>query len=275
MQSFTILDIGASGGAESHWHNFPLPVEVVGVEPDAAECERLNAIPNSRAKFHPYALAGAPGKRTLNISRNGQASSLYETNWPLVSRFPQAAPGEIIATHVLECVTLDGFLNSIDSPRIDFLKIDCEGAELEILQGSPAFMASDCLGISIEMFFQPYHDERPLFSDVDTFLRAHGFTLFDLHQVERWQRKTKATDKPDTWYGKGQVMFAQGIYLRDFIATPPVDSSRLRTMAFLAQHFGLEDYALELYPELPPRPKPPLMRRVRKALSPIRRALRF
>lgn len=81
-----------------------------------------------------------------------------------------------------------------------------------------------------------------------------GFVFFDFLHIERWRRKTLATSDPTTWYGSGQLVWAQAFYLRDLVAEmgcplfKPTENTRLRVLklASLAEIFGFQDFAIEV-----------------------------
>jgi FkbM family methyltransferase len=71
------------------------------------------------------ALAEAPGSRTLHDSGFPGLSSL-------------ADHGEALRTFAVQAVTLENIISGSGFPYVDFLKMDIEGAELEVLNSTPA-----------------------------------------------------------------------------------------------------------------------------------------
>jgi FkbM family methyltransferase len=96
------------------------------VEPLAKNCDLLRQQrPGSRV-FH-YAL-GAPeqrGRARLNVAANGDAVSGLVVNEGVV----------VERTEEVEVKTLDEVLAEAGNPKIDFVSIDVEGMELNVLQG--------------------------------------------------------------------------------------------------------------------------------------------
>ena len=70
--------------------------------------------------------------------------------------------------------TADIYFADKNPPNI--LWIDVEGAELLVLQGAVKTLKSVEL-IHIELSFRPMHLGKPLFNEVDKYLRSHGFKL--------------------------------------------------------------------------------------------------
>jgi hypothetical protein len=121
---------------------------------------------------------------------------------------------------------------------------------LFILQGAVETIDKHVFGLEIEVEFVELYESQPLFSDVDRFVRKHGFQLFDL-QRGYWKR---ALGKR---YGKkrGQLVFGNALYLRkteDFIEMTESreDQSAKKVKALKAISicllYGYLDYAMEL-----------------------------
>ena len=251
-----VADIGARGGVDARWGAYGEDCRVIAFEPDAAECERLNreAQADPRLRYYPVALHRGRGEQTLHITQGQCSSSFRKPNMPFVERFPQVAMGRVVGQAQVPTVDLDSFAKESGLGGVDFIKVDVEGVELDVLEGARQLMHDSVLGIYSEVFFQPYWVDSPLFAEVDQYLRRQGFALFDLH-TERWQRRTMAqADVPSTWYGRGQLMFANGIYFKDLVPEMlapgfvPTARARLRVckLATLAELWGFPDYALEL-----------------------------
>ena len=91
---------------------------------------------------------------------------------------------------------------------------------------------------------------RPLFADIDAHLRALGFTLFDLRELNRWRRRTLAGANYPSWIDSGQLMYGNALYLRDLPALlgegadfrPP--RVQVLKLASLAELFCYPDFAM-------------------------------
>jgi hypothetical protein len=60
------------------------------------------------------------------------------------------------------------------------LKLDCQGAELEILQGTEKSLQLIKI-INTEVLFNPLYEGAPRFCDIHDFLTPRGFELRRLH----------------------------------------------------------------------------------------------
>ena len=98
------------------------------VEPQAALYQKLVAA-RPRSRVH-QAACGAPDKcglATLHVASQDGFSTLQ----------PQADSHGInfVGNETVQVVTLDSLIETEGNPRIDFVSIDVEGAELEVLRG--------------------------------------------------------------------------------------------------------------------------------------------
>ncbi len=111
---------------------------VVAFEPSPGERRklsfnlRLNHCKNAR--IEPYALAGRSGKTTLFVI-DGRDTAFNSLRPPAV-----AIPTREVD---VSAVRLDDYLGSLCLERVDFVKIDAEGAELEILQGAKRLLMTE------------------------------------------------------------------------------------------------------------------------------------
>jgi FkbM family methyltransferase len=90
----------------------------------------------------------------------------------------EAAHTAVAKTEEVPCRPLDDLL---PNETIDFLKVDCEGAELRVLRGAERILARhDALLIKTEVVLVPYYEEHPLLGHQHVYLSDHGYRLIDL-----------------------------------------------------------------------------------------------
>jgi FkbM family methyltransferase len=149
---------------------------VLGFEP-FAETHQLRDEPWAML---PH-LVGDGSPRTFYETSFGPSSSLYEPDLDVMSDFVGLAEScTVVSTREVATVTLD----SVVEDQVDFLKMDVQGAELDVLRGAERVL-SDVLVIHAEVEFVPIYRNQPLFDDVFRFLRQRGFDLFDLTYLRR------------------------------------------------------------------------------------------
>lgn len=73
-------------------------------------------------------------------------------------------------------ITLDGFVQDADIKRVDFIKIDCEGYELKILQGAKSILKRFRPKMLIEMNSFRLRENGATYKDVYDFLLAQDYS---------------------------------------------------------------------------------------------------
>ena len=86
-------------------------------------------------------------------------------------------------------IELDQFFLRDHPSDVDFLKIDTDGGDYQVLLGARELLsAAPVLGVAIEAHFTGLvHEESNTFRNVDRILALAGFSLFDL-ELYRYSR---------------------------------------------------------------------------------------
>ena len=246
-----VCDAGVRGGFESIWNGFEEFLHLIGIDIDANATSAIDGQDSTyRRSMIKRPVGAGRGHAILNRTRNDVASSFLPTDWNYLKRFPQMIPGEIVGCEPLDFFEFKAELAACGVPRVDYLKLDLEGFELEALKGLGP-LRETLLCVSVEVFFNPYKFGSPTYGMIEEYLRPLGFSLFDL-QLERWNRHCVTdVNSPLTWYGKsGQVMWGQAVFLKDPIQSGEnLNPHQAARLAFIADVFGFKDYALELVTE--------------------------
>jgi len=77
---------------------------------------------------------------------------------------------------------LDTLVAELGWPKPDFIKLDTQGSELDILRGAPACLAA-AQGLQIECNIERLNEDAPMLADVLAFTENAGFRLFDVIQL--------------------------------------------------------------------------------------------
>lgn len=184
----TIVDVGCRWGIADAWAAFGPAATVVGFDPDADECARLRSAYNGpcRVDFVAAALGAAAGAATLHLTREPACSSLYEPDPAVIATVPELACATPVGAISVELRRLDDCLGELGLSAVDFLKLDTQGSELDILRGADRALAGARL-VEVEVEFNPIYRGQPLFGDVDRFLRDRGFVLWRLGHLVHYR----------------------------------------------------------------------------------------
>jgi FkbM family methyltransferase len=182
-----VADVGCRWGFHERWDSLEPNVQLVGFEPDVAEAERLQRLyRGKRVAIAALALGKDEGVATLHIARDPGSSSLYEPATEVTRGRPELSRIEQIADLSVHLTTLDAWAARTGRGPAHVLKLDVQGAELDVLEGAVGQLATVRL-VESEVEFNPMYDGQPLYADVDRFLRAHGFVLWRLRQLVHYE----------------------------------------------------------------------------------------
>ena len=233
------------------WGLFAPKLTIYGFDADNDACEQANADLEARQinwkEIHiPLALGKAEEERILYVTKAPMCTSLFPPNEPYLKRF--AGLPELMNLDFnceIETTTLDNFCESEEINEIDFLQIDVQGADLDVLKGATKILDS-VLAIQIEVEFSHLYIDQPLFADVDTFLRKQGFTLFDLSPAYR----LKADSPIRSTVRAGQILWGDAFYFRDLLSEDTDEQlkspDQILKLACVADTMNFPDYALEI-----------------------------
>lgn len=190
---------------------------VVGFEPIRAECDKLNAMNRPGHLFLPYVI-GDGTERTFYLTNSAMTSSMYEPNTELLRQFTGLEEiTRVVSTSKVATHRLDD-LNEIE--RCDYLKIDVQGGELDVLKGATRLLESVAI-VQCEVEFVPMYKDQPLFADVDAFMRSRGFMLHRFSPpssslIRPFSAPRTAPNQPRPAAATGtQVLWADAVYIPD------------------------------------------------------------
>ena len=172
--NFTLLEIGAAIVNDNKEPFYQLleyfpSSKIIGFEIEKDVCEKMNANAAKGVKYYPYALGKANEKRNLYITQHPMCSSLYKPNESLISLYNNFEVAYLKNQTEVETISLDYFVDQNKIGAIDFIKIDVQGAELDIFKGGKKTL-ENVLQIICEVEFIPHYENQPLFGDVCNYL---------------------------------------------------------------------------------------------------------
>jgi FkbM family methyltransferase len=217
-------------------------VNIVGFEPVQEECDNLNATAGASRKYLPYAV-GDGRMRTFYICNYSMTSSLYEPNTALLTKFQNLEElTRVVKTVPIQTHRMD------DIPEVahtDLLKLDVQGAELDVLKGAEKVL-TDVVLVHTEVEFVEMYKGQAMFADVDQYLRGQGFAFHTFAgaagrafkplvvggDVNRWQR---------------QYLWANAVYVKDYMKLESLPAEKLLKLAVILDvEYDSVDLALEV-----------------------------
>jgi FkbM family methyltransferase len=211
---------------------------VLAFEPDQTLCQHLNAKAQAGIQYFPFALGKAKENRVFYETEHPMCSSLYRPD-PRWDRYfnnlhymREKSSGEV------STVTVDAFLLDHQIERIDFFKMDVQGAEYEILLGA-AHATKEALAIVCEVEFVPLYENQPLFGDVDRLLRSQGFMFHKFLGLAG--RAMKPITVNDNLNFPVQHMWSDAVFVRSLLQPESIADEDLLKLALIMDLYGSPD----------------------------------
>ncbi len=204
-----VLDIGARNGLGWPWSGAKNnAINSILVEPDPIEAEKL--VKQNKGIILPYALWNKETTLNLNINNSPGTSSVFDANINFLSQFADSKRFNVGHKIKINTKTIDILANNNELTNIDFVKIDVQGAELDILKGGVNYLKNNLVGLESEVEFSPMYKNQPLFSELEIFVRKElGLELWDIRKTY-WKYKQKQYKNPT----KGRLIFGDALFLR-------------------------------------------------------------
>lgn len=193
-QYFNVIDVGAANGLNPHWQPLDGFANIYAFEPHPESAEQLKYKYNKSAysnMYHiiPVGLSKTGGPATLFMLNAPTGSSILPVNMdsPLVQNddayiFP-------IKELAIETESLQQSMTKNNISHCDMIKLDVQGAELDIVLGMGEQQLKNLLSIEMEVGFQSIYKGAPKPHDVETALEQYGFELFDLNLEKHLAKK--------------------------------------------------------------------------------------
>lgn len=209
-RGFSLVDIGAMSGLSSEWSSIAGDITIIAFEPDPREFKKLKS--TDKRKYYNFALSDRSAGMQYHIARSTGKSSLFLPDMRELSKFNDPGRFDIVGEETIpssRVKTLDMLIDEGLVKDPDFLKIDTQGSELNIMKGGSGRFMKEIFGAKIEVEFVRMYKGQPLFRDIDAFMAEQGFRLIDLKR-NYWKRKYFTDYK-----GKGSLAFGDALYLRE------------------------------------------------------------
>jgi FkbM family methyltransferase len=182
---FYCVDVGSRGGFEDLRTLRPA-LHVYSLDADAGAPSGSKGF----ASFHHFSLAlhSSRGEKDFFLTTHPSMSSLLEfdagafaRHFGLMAGSAEWARGlQPQRKETVETETADNFFRSQNLERIDFLKLDTQGTELEILKGAREYLSAGKIAVvKTEVLFLPVYRDQCTFSDIDRLMKDQGFMFVD------------------------------------------------------------------------------------------------
>ena len=251
------IDIGARGGFEPDLLPIAWAVDAHGFEPEPEAYSHLaahRAGPWRSLAVHKLAIAGSSGDRRLHIPSDPQGASLLQHDPAIGRRFGYPHLFDVARIETIDTTTLDAAAERFGFHAASYLKLDVEGAELEVLEGAETVLAS-LVAIKTEAAFLPFRKHQPLAWDLAAHLGARGFEIMDVSDPHRWRHGPAAPHpylrRAAPAYSRGQAVQCDLLFFR--AAAGMANDDQAVRGALIALALGYFDHAASLFAGLADR----------------------
>lgn len=250
----TVVDVGAMSLGEGTDPYQPLIdagiANIIGFEPVEAEHAKLQAMAKPGRTYLPYAI-GNGSIQPFHICNFPMTSSLLRPNHELTDHFSNLSElMQVVKTVEMQTHRLD------DIPEVrktDFIKIDIQGAELQVFQSAKHVLANTLL-VQSEVEFVPLYQNQPLFGDIDACLRSNGLMLHRFSGMSGRPLRPLPFRPSSGTPAFSQALWCDAYFLRDFRTFNKMGPDVLLKTAILAnyitQSFDVVFRCLSLYDQL-------------------------
>jgi len=210
LQGFTVVNLGSGGDAPFALPRWARKGSTI-VEIDAADRPAADDGGYERRITLSNVVAGSKGARTFTTRSFVSVSSLLEPKPELIAKYGVQREYEVVERTEVETQTLPALLAPHDITRVDLLKTDLEGLDLEVLMACGALL-DDVLCIRCELRIEPFYDGEPKLHAALAALDERGFDLQSLI-TETW-RPAAPWRKQLVARHDGQTVWADCILLK-------------------------------------------------------------
>jgi FkbM family methyltransferase len=203
----TIIDVGANRGqfslAARHFYPEAMIFAFEPLPKPAAVYRRLFGA-DSRVKFFETAIATARGPISMHVSRKDHSSSVY----PFAVQADVFPGTHQIGTADVQSGPLTDFVTEQDLHGRVMLKIDVQGAELEVLKSANTLLDRIDI-VYVELSFVEFYRGQSLAHEVIEFLLGRGHVIRGVYNAA-YDRRTGLALQADVLFERRDIFCEVG-----------------------------------------------------------------
>ena len=183
-EKIVALDVGAQGGFNENifpkkYNDFFSPIMVEPIKDEADKLRKENYKVISKGLWSNNCV-----KKLYIMEKRLGSSSLYKPNkdaYALYDLKKKNYPSFEVSNEIdIECTTIKESLNNLNIKKLDFLKIDTQGAEIEILKGLGNYLP---LLLKIEVQIVPMYENIPDWSELINHLYKLNYMTCEWEEI--------------------------------------------------------------------------------------------
>jgi Methyltransferase FkbM domain len=277
----SVIDVGCSGGIDALWRVFEPNLSVRAFDPNLDEIDRLQSLEkNPDVRYVPGFVGIEPDHPFLNLTggRPFWGRNPWDRLAVAATIHHQAERRKSLTSHELTQINawdktrladlnkpifLRSYLAENRITSVDFLKIDADGPDFQILNSiGESFDHLGILGIRLEVnWFGSPHPADHTFHNVDRYVRKFGFELYDVTMVRYAHAALPSRYKLNfpAQSESGRPLQGDALYLRDLATeefhnfSEQLSPQKLLKAVLLFEMAGVPDGAAELFVKFRPK----------------------
>jgi FkbM family methyltransferase len=252
ISDLTIIDGGARNGTRE------LPrlaryTTAYSFEPNEPEFDRIKKDeipglpPYKKLICSPLALVEQSGLVKLYVTKRPAATSTLKPNADLLTHFARdnwSQMQEVVKEESVQGISLRDFMIGQNLTYLDYVKLDTQGNELQILKSSSEFLQTISV-VKAELNMISLYQDLPLLGDIFSYLTNAGFQFIDLQWTHPCRRYHFSPHLPLDSY---RLVWGDAIFAYD-----PFNFSGERKLeqAIILAELGYLDLALYMISNIP------------------------
>jgi len=195
-EKLNIIDVGCGQSLDKIWiKNNKLVNFYIGFDADDNVKEAKKTFPNG--VIYNNAVFDEEGIHNFYVCNRPQCSSLFPPNMEEVCKYVRKDKNNYEKYHRVDvkkikkvkCIRLDTILSNLEV-NFDFIKIDSQGADYNILKSLGKYLETQLVGVQTEVYFRSMYEGIHLYKDTKKLLISKGFKL------------VKKLTVPSKWHGE-------------------------------------------------------------------------
>lgn len=250
-----IIDVGARTGLESNLLVLSenSMTKILGFEPEPDEFHKLSKNTPSNVTILNTALYSSQKEINLYVTNNPGLSSIYKPNFDLLSQLElknNLDQYRVVKKIKFLASTLDNEAYSNNFEDADFIKIDTEGSEVDILKGAENLLKSSILGLESEISYTQQREGQFTFKDLTGLLDEFDFHIFDVRNKHQKRESGQRFGKR-----KGQLVYCDALFFKsikginELILNKSKNEKKYKICRsiLIVSSYGYFDYAYEIF----------------------------
>ena len=212
--------------------------KLIGFEVNEEDCRKMNNEARPGAEFYPVALGEKNEIRKFYITEHQMCCSLYEPDESLNSLYQNLHYMNLKSITDIKTSNLNTFVKENNIGIVDFIKIDIQGAELDVFKGGVETI-KNVVAIVSEVEFIAQYKDQPLFGDICQYLQQSDLMFHKFLGLAGRALKPMVINRDINF--PGQHMFTDAMFIRQIQKLNDLSDHQILKLGLLACAYGSLD----------------------------------